>query len=170
MIKLTSSYHTQWSGIFWDKLLSTIQTIIVLNIQTNRSWRPCRTINICNIRAIGPTKAKKTSHKPLFWLFLHKLCWLCKTNYTEHDRYRYQILETIWYYLNMQYQVDPTDQTPENGQKPYFWIFGSFKNAFVTFEWSSTSSMTAKLLIPFSIIIIWTIRQIEATKVYKNDP
>ena len=28
----------------------------------------------------------------------------------------------------MQYQVDPTDQTQENGQKPHFWLFGSFKN------------------------------------------
>ena len=31
----------------------------------------------------------------------------------------------------MQYQVDPTDQTPENGQKPLFWLFGSLKNAFL---------------------------------------
>ena len=29
----------------------------------------------------------------------------------------------------MQYQVEPTDQTQENGQKPHFWHFGSFKNA-----------------------------------------
>ena len=31
----------------------------------------------------------------------------------------------------MQYQVDPTDQTRDNGQKPLFWHFGSFKNAFL---------------------------------------
>ena len=24
----------------------------------------------------------------------------------------------------MQYQVGPTDQTPENGQKPFLWVFG----------------------------------------------
>ena len=30
----------------------------------------------------------------------------------------------------MQYQVDPTDQTQENGQKTLFWIFGSFKMHF----------------------------------------
>ena len=38
---------------------------------------------------------------------------------------RCQMLENIKYYHNMQYQVDPTDQTPENGQKPLFlaiWI------------------------------------------------
>ena len=29
----------------------------------------------------------------------------------------------------MQYQVGPTDQTPENGQKPLFWLFGSFKTS-----------------------------------------
>ena len=31
----------------------------------------------------------------------------------------------------MQYQVDPTDQTPENSPKPLFRLFGSFKNAFL---------------------------------------
>ena len=31
----------------------------------------------------------------------------------------------------MQYQVDPTDLSPENGQKPVFLHFGSFKNAFL---------------------------------------
>ena len=30
----------------------------------------------------------------------------------------------------MQYQVNPTDQTQDNGQKPHFWHFESFKNAF----------------------------------------
>ena len=33
----------------------------------------------------------------------------------------------------MQYQVDPTDQSPENGQKPLFWLFGSFKNEILWF-------------------------------------
>ena len=33
----------------------------------------------------------------------------------------------------MQYQVDPTDQTQETGQKPRFWLFGSFKNDFSWF-------------------------------------
>ena len=31
----------------------------------------------------------------------------------------------------MHYQVDPTEQTTENDQKPLFWRFGSFKNAFL---------------------------------------
>ena len=30
----------------------------------------------------------------------------------------------------MRYQVERVLQTPENGQKPHFWLFGSFKNAF----------------------------------------
>ena len=33
----------------------------------------------------------------------------------------------------MQYQVDPTDQTRENGQKPLFWLFWWLKNAFLGF-------------------------------------
>ncbi len=52
----------------------------------------------------------------------------------------------------MQDQVNPTDQTRENGQKPPFWLFGSFKNAFLMiFEWSSMMHIMAKLLRPFSI-------------------
>ena len=31
----------------------------------------------------------------------------------------------------MQYQVDPTDQSRKNGQKPCFWLFGSFKHTFL---------------------------------------
>ena len=30
------------------------------------------------------------------------------------------MMRNILYYHNMQYQVDPTDQTPDNGQKPHF--------------------------------------------------
>ena len=43
------------------------------------------------------------------------------------------ILENIEYYHNMQYRVDPTNQTPENGQNPDFWLFGSSKKAFLWF-------------------------------------
>ena len=32
----------------------------------------------------------------------------------------------------MQYQVDSTDLTQDNGRKPDFGHFGSFKNAFLT--------------------------------------
>ena len=33
--------------------------------------------------------------------------------------------------IDMQYEVDSTTQTPENGQNPTFWLFESFKNAFL---------------------------------------
>ena len=33
----------------------------------------------------------------------------------------------------MHYEVNPTDQTPENGQKPIFWLFGSFKHTKLCF-------------------------------------
>ena len=42
-------------------------------------------------------------------------------------------VKDIWYYHNMQYQVNPTDLSSENGQKPLFWLFGSFKNAIFCF-------------------------------------
>ena len=65
----------------------------------------------------------------------------------------------------MQYQVNPTDQTRENGQKPPFWLFGSFKNAFLMiFEWSSMMHIMAKLLRPFSIMKICNMKSIRVTK------
>ena len=42
-----------------------------------------------------------------------------------------QMLENIKFYHYKQYQVDPKDLSPKNGQKPTFWHFGSFKNAFL---------------------------------------
>ena len=42
-------------------------------------------------------------------------------------------MHTIDFYQNMQYKVDPMHQTQENGQKPLFWLFGSFKKAFLRF-------------------------------------
>ena len=40
------------------------------------------------------------------------------------------MLRNIHSYQNMQYQVSPTDQTQENGQKPLFWLLGPFKRPF----------------------------------------
>ena len=78
-----------------------------------------------------------TGQKPYFWpflgSFLHKLWELCIINYICMTCYQSQMLRNILYHPNMQYQVDPTDQIPENGQKPLFWLFGSFKNAILCF-------------------------------------
>ena len=43
----------------------------------------------------------------------------------QHERYHWQTVKDIYYYQNMQYQVDPVDQTRENGQQ----LDGSFKPA-----------------------------------------
>ena len=69
----------------------------------------------------------------------------------------------------MQYQVDPTDQTPENGRKPLFWHFGSSKHAFFWLlnECSNMSDIMAKLLGSFSIIKICNTRLIRSTKLKK---
>ena len=42
-------------------------------------------------------------------------------------------LKNIQFYQNLQYQVDWTDQSQKNGQKPHFLQFGSFKNDFSWF-------------------------------------
>ena len=63
------------------------------------------------------------------------------------------MLEIIKNYHHMQYQVDPTDQTPENGQKPHFWLFGSFKNAFF---WFLNDPGSALLLPNRSDHLVWS--------------
>ena len=86
------------------------------------------TITICNTKSIQQAKHLKMAENLIFgsmdhskmhfrgaWMILHELVTLSK-NYL--------------YYHYMQYQVDPTMQTPENGEKPHFWLYGSFKNAF----------------------------------------
>ena len=68
----------------------------------------------------------------------------------------------------MQYQVDPTDQTPENGQKPLFWHFGSFKK---DFSWllndPSQPGDLAESWKTFSTITICNIKSIQQTKLKK---
>ena len=68
----------------------------------------------------------------------------------------------------MQYQVDPTDQTPENGPKPLFRPFGSFKNAFLWFlddpPWPCNVARCWKT---FSFITICNIKSIQQTKLLK---
>ena len=69
----------------------------------------------------------------------------------------------------MQYQVDPTDQTQENGQKPHFWPFGSFKNGYL---WSlndpSWPGNIAESWKTFSTITICNIKSIQQTKLKKT--
>ena len=43
----------------------------------------------------------------------------------HHEQNDSEIVKTIWYYQNMQYEVDPIDQSRENGPK----LNGSFKTA-----------------------------------------
>ena len=43
------------------------------------------------------------------------------------------MFKNIYFYHILQYQVDPSDQTYENDQKPNFWLFGSVINEFLWF-------------------------------------
>ena len=69
----------------------------------------------------------------------------------------------------MQYQVVQTDQTAENGQKPHFWLFGSFKNPFLRFLndhlWTGN---LAEHWWTFSFIKICNIKSIGQAKVKKR--
>ena len=68
----------------------------------------------------------------------------------------------------MQHQVDQTDQSPENDRKPLFWLFGSFKNAFL---WHlndpSWPGNVAECWNSFSTILMCNIKSIRQTKLHK---
>ena len=68
----------------------------------------------------------------------------------------------------MQYQLDQTDQTRENDQKPLFWPFGSSKNAFLRSlndpSWPGNIAGSWKT---FSTITICNIKSIQQTKLKK---
>ena len=130
----------------------------------NKSWRPFSTIKICNMKSTQWTKLEKMVKNWSKHVILYQrnviIEWSsCKTWVTTISN-----RETVKQYHNKQYEVDPTNQRSENGRKPLFWPFGSFKNAyFVTFEWSSMSDMIAKLLRPFSTIKICNMKSIRWT-------
>ena len=78
------------------------------------------------------------------------------------------MLVYIWLYPNMQYQVDPIDQTAENGQKPQFWLFRSFQNAFLWFlNDPLRPGNIAECWRTFSSIKICNMKSIGRTKVKK---
>ena len=72
----------------------------------------------------------------------------------------------------MQYQVDLTDQTPENGQKPLFGPFGSFKNAFLCLlndpPWPGSVADCWKTFSSIKICNIKSIQQPNLQKMAKN--
>ena len=72
----------------------------------------------------------------------------------------------------MQYQVDPTDQTQENGQKPRFLLFWSFKNIFLWFlndpSWPSRVGTCCRIFSTTTICKIKSIRQTKLEKMAKN--
>ena len=68
----------------------------------------------------------------------------------------------------MQYQVDPTDQTPENDQNPLFWLFGPFKNAFLRLlNDRSRSGNVVQCWKSSSTITLCNIKSIQQTKLQK---
>ena len=69
----------------------------------------------------------------------------------------------------MQFEVDPMQETKEKGQKPHFWLIGSFKKAFLCFFLMipGMGNMTAHLSRSFSIIKICNLKSIRYTKLKK---
>ena len=78
-------------------------------------------------------KTQENGQKPCFWLFgsfktacfwfLNDPAWVIRW----HTHAHHLVLS------NMQYQVELMLQTQEKGQKPGFWLLGSFKKAFFWF-------------------------------------
>ena len=79
--------------------------------------------------------------------------------------YHPQMLGSILYYHNVQYQVDPTHKIPENDQNLFFWLSGSFKNAILCFlNDPSWPGNVAENWNAFSTITICNIKSIQQTK------
>ena len=110
----------------------------------------------------NPRKWPKASFLAL-WII--QKCILVIFEWSFMTWYGCQILKNIKYHHNMQYQVDPTDQSPENSPKPLFWRFGSFKNVFLRFlndpSWPGNVAQRWKT---FTTIIICNIKSIQQTK------
>ena len=86
--------------------------------------------------------------------------------------YHSQTLRNILYYQNMRYQVNPTDQSQDNEQKPLFWVFGSFKNAFLWWlndpSWPGYLAKCCKTLSSITICNIKSIQEAKLLKMAKN--
>ena len=101
-----------------------------------------------------------------FWIIQKWICVIFEWSVTTW--WCCQMLENIEFYHNMQYQVDLTDQTPENGLKPLFLQFGSFKNGFLWFlNGPSRPGDVAECWKTFSSITICNIKSIQQTKIQK---
>ena len=94
-------------------------------------YKTLSAITICIIKSIQETKLQILAKILLFGTLDHSKMHFCDFWMIQHVPYCSQIVNTILQYHNMQYQVDPRDQTPDIGQNPPFWHFGSFKNAFL---------------------------------------
>ena len=87
-------------------------------------WRTFSSIKICNIKSIGLTKVKKTAKNLIFGYLDHSKMISCGFWMIQHVPYWSRIVSTIFYYLDMQYEVHPTDQSRDIDLK----VNGSFKN------------------------------------------
>ena len=117
--------------------------------------------------AVSSRSNRPNRPKPLFWLlgsFKNAFSWFLNDSEWPGNLK----LKNIKYYRNMQYQVDPKDQTPENDQNTPFWLFGPFKNAFSWFlNDLSRSGNLAESCETLSTITVCNIKSIKQTTLQK---
>ena len=94
-------------------------------------WKTFSSIKICNIKSIQQPNLQKMAKNLLFGTLDHSKIHFPDFSMILHDLAVLPIVGKHLVLSKMQHQVDPTTQYPENGQKPPFWHFGSFKNAFL---------------------------------------
>ena len=97
------------------------------------SCTPSISIKICNIKSIQFINLIKMAQNLVFDYLDHSKRHFCDFQVIQHGRYNGQIMQTIYFYQHMHYQVNLMHQTQENGQKSKFWLFGSFKKSFLWF-------------------------------------
>ena len=100
---------------------------------TAKSCTLFSSIRICNIKSIWCIKLKKTSKNRVFGYLDHSKRHFSGFWMVQPDLNDVQIVDTVMFYQDMQYQVNRMHKTQEKVQKPHFWLFGSFKKAFFWF-------------------------------------
>ena len=105
----------------------------------------------------------------------------------QDGRYDSPLVNIVQHDQNMQFEIHPTNQTRENGQKPLFWLFGSdvenscgelfqyllmIYSTMTSANYASIMTLHSNIIticrkVPSPSIRIWNIRANQATKLNK---
>ena len=136
-----NTYYQNLGHFYFGQSLSIIQ---------KRFWNLLRTtwLNFSDTDSTNPTSdslisSQSNKFKPRRGPKIKKMSKNLIFGYSDHSKMHFwmiqhesndgQMVYTIYFYQNMQYQVSPIHQTQENGEKAHFWLIWIIQNAFFWF-------------------------------------